>query len=107
MCSSDVMNYRSSRSAEVAELADARDSKSRPGNRVWVQFPPSAFCFFYTELTQIDRIYTARCFFRWLCTRRYPADNPAFVGIIPEPLPVFDDFDDFVSVVGILPSIPE
>ena len=31
--------------AEVAELADAQDSKSCPGNRVRVQFPPSAMHF--------------------------------------------------------------
>jgi hypothetical protein len=30
------------RNAEVAELADARDSNSRFLTELWVQFPPSA-----------------------------------------------------------------
>ena len=36
------INYLST-SAGVAELADARDSKSRSRKRVWVQVPPPAF----------------------------------------------------------------
>ena len=33
----------------MAELADARDSKSRPGNRVRVQVPPSVLGFSYQK----------------------------------------------------------
>ncbi len=35
--------------AGVAELADARDSKSRSPWGVWVQVPPPAFLFFPTN----------------------------------------------------------
>src|SRR5262245_54904086 len=35
-------NARRSRGAEVAELADAHDSKSCAREGVWVRFPPSA-----------------------------------------------------------------
>ena len=38
---SPVINY--AECADVAELADAADSKSAGGNIVWVQVPPPAF----------------------------------------------------------------
>gem|GEM_PF-4286209 len=39
-----LSKYNARRSAEVAELADAADSKSVVRKDLWVRFPPSAHC---------------------------------------------------------------
>jgi hypothetical protein len=49
----------------VAELADARDSKSRPGNRVRVRLPPSALFHFYCFVRRDGR-QILLCPFCWL-----------------------------------------
>ena len=56
--------------AEVAELADARDSKSREVTLMWVRFPPSAVRLHHSDGWICDKSDTQVSDARMLTTRR-------------------------------------